>query len=198
MTFVTTPRSQGRILDFDIETRRIGFHNGGRYNPDGCEPVALAWKWHGEPEEDVYVRSQYMVWQPERLKEMVSLWRDFYEEATLITGHYIRKFDLPILNGVMLEFGLPPLSPKMTLDTKLDLNNVAGLSQSQENLAELLKLERSKFHMNDHRWREVARLTDYGLTDARVRVRDDVLQHELLYKALAGSGHLGTPRMWKP
>ena len=31
-----------RILDFDIETRKVGFFQAGKFSPDGCEPTAIA------------------------------------------------------------------------------------------------------------------------------------------------------------
>jgi hypothetical protein len=34
-----------------------------------------------------------------------------YNAADIVTGHYIKKFDLPILNGALFEHGLPLLDP---------------------------------------------------------------------------------------
>lgn len=176
-------REQLRVLDFDIETRRIGFHNGGRFNPDGCEPVIVAAAFDGEP---IQVFSLTSRWSERDARRLATAFRELYDAADVVTGHYIRKFDLPILNGAMLEWGLPPLGRKLTLDTKLDLLDVAGLSQSQENLSALKELEASKFHMNDNGWRTVARLTPEGLAEARVRVTTDVQQHRELRAALKG------------
>lgn len=189
------PGGDGRILDFDIETRRIGFHNAGRFAPDGCEPIAIAHKWVGERRDPV-IWLQRPRWTRRHMRRMMEGFVGYYEQADIVTGHYIRKFDLPILNGVLMELGLAPLPPKWTIDTKLDLIESAGLSKSQENLSALLDLEASKFHMNDYRWREAARLTAKGLTDSFDRVRGDVLQHEQLYKALTAEGYLNTGRMW--
>ena len=181
-----------RVLDFDIETRRIGFHNGGRFNPDGCEVVILAAAWDGEPVQTWTLKT---TWREKDARAIITAFRDLYDEADMVTGHYIRKFDLPILNGACLEWGLPPLGRKLVLDTKVDLVDLGGLSQSQENLSALKDLEASKFHMHDNNWRKVARLTPEGLALARERVVDDVLQHQELRWELAG---WLTPTVWNP
>ena len=182
-----------RVLDFDIETRRIGFHNGGRFNPDGCEPVIIAAAWEGEEPMTFSLAS---TWREKDARRMVAWFRKLYDEADKITGHYVRKFDLPILNGACLEWGLPPLGPKVVIDTKTDLVDIAGMSASQENLSSLKALEESKFHMNDNWWRKVARLTPEGLDLARTRVTADVLQHQRLRAEL--SEWLAQPREWHP
>lgn len=182
-----------RILDFDIETRRIGFHSGGKFNPDGCEPVVIAAAWE---DGDVLTWSLGTRWLERDARKMIAGFRALYEQADVVTGHYIRKFDLPILNGALMEWGMEPLPPKRTIDTKLDLLRVAGRSASQENLSSLKRLEESKFHMNDEWWRKVARLTPEGLALAHRRVVDDVKQHQALRIGLAG--WLRPAKEWTP
>lgn len=192
MKLVLKPTESLRVLDFDIETRRIGFHNGGRFRPDGCEPIAIACSWVGQ--------SRVYCWtiKTHGLKELLEKFLPFYEEAGMVTGHYVRKFDLPILNGSMMEQGLPLLSPRRVQDTKCDLADVAGLSLSQENLGALHRLEASKFHMNDHAWREVARLAPGAMDLARRRVVGDVIQHKQLRQSLLDAGALNPARVWQP
>ena len=185
--------SQLRVLDFDIETRKIGFHDAGRFAPGGCEPVIVAAAFDGEEIETLSLGN---TWREKDARKLVEFFKERYDAADVVTGHYIRKFDLPILNGALMEWGMEPLGQKLTLDTKLDLSDVAGLSQSQENLSALKDLEASKFHMNDNWWRKVARLTPEGLALAEERVVTDVQQHRELRAALAPyfRGHV----VWKP
>ena len=178
-----------RVLDFDIETRKVGFHTAGKFQPDGCEPIALAWSWLDGPVE-VYVLGSVIT--------LLEKFRRVYDEADIVTAHYIRKFDLPVLNGAMLEHGFPPLKPKLTIDTKLDLRSRAGVSVSQENLAEMLQVAESKFHMSDYLWREAARLTPEGIEKARRRAYDDVVQHKAMYAALKKGGWLKPAKWWRP
>lgn len=182
--------SKVRILDFDIETRKIGFHIGGKFNPDGCEPMAIAWSWGGRIE-----MRQLGVHEPEA---MLAAFVGAYLQADLVTGHYIRKFDLPIINGALMERGWDPLPAVMTCDTKNDLITKAGWSSSQENLSEMFELLEDKFHMNDTRWREATRLSPAGIALTRERVVNDVKQHMELRRRLLDLGYLGAPKAWKP
>jgi hypothetical protein len=192
---ILEPAKKLAVLDLDIETRKIGFHNGGRFNPDGAEPVIISLAFEGmEPE----YRSLGPLWREEDARSMLAWFRAYYEAADVVTGHYIRKFDLPILNGALFEWGLPLLDQKLVIDTKTDLVSLAALSLSQENLSALKELEASKFHMHDNRWRSVARLTPEGLALAQERVTKDVLQHQALRKELAAAGALKPASLWKP
>lgn len=183
-------RGRLRVLDFDIETRKVGFHSGGKFGPDGCEPTAIAACWV----EEKSVRVKLL---PEQTPtEMLAWFRELYDQADLVTGHYVRKFDLPILNGAMLEHGLPLLGQKLVSDTKQDLEAFSGLSKSQENLAGMLGLAEGKFHMADFRWRPATRLDPDGVPLARKRAASDVRQHISLRAALSAAGALRPPRVW--
>lgn len=186
------PTRERRTLDFDIETRRVGFHSGGRFAPDGCEPIAIAWSWVGESDVKCVCLGE------SELPHMLEYFQFTWEEADIVTGHYIRKFDLPILNGAMMEHGLPSLGPKLTSDTKQDLVTRAGLSASQENLAGMYGLIEDKYHMGDYSWRESSRLTPEGIQETFKRVCDDVRQHKALRAKLIEHGFLRPARMWRP
>lgn len=182
-----------RTLDFDIETRKVGFHNGGRFGPDGCEPTAIAAGWSDQDRVRCWLLG---VHDP---VEILTEFRKMWDRADCATGHYCLKFDLPILNAAMLENGLPLLDEKLVSDTKVDLRHIAGLSQSQENLSDMLRVvDEKKFHMNDNRWRESNRLTPAGIRLAKKRATDDVRQHRALRRELIRAGALKPPRMWRP
>jgi hypothetical protein len=116
----------------------------------------------------------------------------------MVTGHYLRKHDLPMLSGALLEFGLGTLTPKLCSDTCLDLVKHKDLSGSQEALAGMYGLPRHKHHMSQPQWREANRLTPKGLRETRKRVADDVRQHKLLRERLVAAGALKAPRVWVP
>ena len=181
-----------KVLDFDIETRRVGFHNGGKFGPDGCEPITIAASWVGEKQVSVWL-------QPEQdLPEMLLAFKKLYDAADYVTGHYVRKFDIPIIMGSLLEQGLPLLGPKRVCDTKQDLVNFAGLSKSQENLSGMMELADQKYHMADFRWRKSTRLDPEGTEQAKKRAVADVKQHKQLRLALVKAGALKEPREWRP
>jgi hypothetical protein len=184
------PEGVRRVLDFDIETRRIGFHSAGKFSPDGCEPVAIAAGWADEEQVHVWSLSESEPWQ------MLRSFRHLWDMAGIVTGHYIRKFDLPIINGALLEHGLPLLSPKLTQDTHGDFVRVAGFSKSQENLSLMLQTGSKKVHMADNDWRQIARLDKAAMQQCRERVVGDVVQHKQDRVALLQAGALRAPKVW--
>lgn len=185
-------RPELRILDFDIETRLVGFYEAGRFKPKGSEPTAIGFSFEGSDLVEAFVQPDWSV------PELLSIFRAAYAEADIVTGHYIRKFDLPILNGAMFEHGLPLLEPKLVIDTKVDLKDIEGLSKSQENLADMLRVADEKKHMSDSRWRDATRLTEDGVKATFERVTMDVIQHKALRAALNEAGALNAPTIWKP
>jgi hypothetical protein len=129
---------------------------------------------------------------------MLGEFLEAYRAADMVTGHYIRGFDLPLVNAMLLEARLPLLEPKLSHDTKLDLLKISGLSKSQENLGALLGLEHPKVSMDQAKWREANRLTKKGIALTKKRVVGDVEQHGELRNEALSLGLLGPPKLWIP
>jgi hypothetical protein len=193
-----------KILDFDLECRPLSYTGWG--NTD--EITSIACSWYGQDEV-------YFLHMPPGLKTdgqyetaaemMLGQFTDFYNQADIVTGHYIRNFDLPKINGALLENGLPGLKPKQTSCTKNDLIRFSGLSKSQENLGLLLHKFNAakqnlgnKEHVSQMDWRQVNRLTVEGIEENRRRVTGDVKQHKELREALLSHGMLRGPKTWRP
>ena len=157
-----------------------------------AEVTAIAWSWN----PDAPVTVKLLGIDDPRL--MLEAFRRVYDEADIVTGHYIRKHDLPIINGAMTELGLPPLGPKLTCDTKLDLATLSGVSKSQESLAAMLGIEHPKVHMTQADWRAANRLTLEGLRKTEERVAGDVRQHMALRNELVRLVLLKPPKIWRP
>lgn len=180
-----------RILDFDIENRPLSYL-GSDFTT--AEITAIAASWVGEDEVDCYVLTK----RKGSGRRMLAWFRRLYDQADIVTGHYIRKHDLPIINGALMEHGLPVLGQKMTSDTKLDLVKRSDISVSQESLAAIYGVAEPKEHMGQAQWREANRLTPEGIAETRRRVIGDVVQHKALRAALVEAGALGPPRLWVP
>lgn len=185
-----TMRMRGaRILDWDIENRPLSYL-GGDFTTS--EITAIAWGWVGRPAS---IESRLLgVHQPEQIL------RDFvqaFNEADIVTGHYILMHDLPIVNGALLEYGMAPLGPKLVSDTKVHLIGGKGVSKSQESLSDILGLEAEKYHMTQFKWRSANRLTYHGITETKTRVEGDVRQHMQMREALVRGGYLKRPTLWK-
>ena len=177
-----------RILDFDIECRPLHWIGGDYVSR---EVTAIAWAWVHDPD--------YVICRLLGQDDPVDMLLDFvlnFNEADLVTGHYIRGFDLPVLNSALIEYELPPLAIKMVQDTKVDLIRRTGLSVSQENLGATFGLAHPKVGMNQATWRSANRLTPEGLEIVRERVIGDVRQHIELRQRLLDRGYLKPPSLW--
>jgi hypothetical protein len=180
-----------RVLDFDIEARPLDFIGGDFV---GKEPTVIAWMWEGDNSYDMRVANLGEWTMP----QMLSAFRRFYDEADMVTGHFIRAFDLPIINAALIEHGMAPLGDKLTCDTKLDLIRFTGISKSQKNLAEMLAAQNEKVEMSGPRWRSANRLEPAGIAWAKERCMGDVRQHMEMRGEMLRRGLLRRPQMWRP
>ncbi len=188
-----------RILDFDLENRPLSYMG---MDFTSAEITALAWSWVGDDDVSCILLTRtgkYATDEGNRSPAAAfGLFLDAYNAADLVTGHYIRKHDLPLLNGALLELGLRPLPAKLSCDTKMDMVRKKDLSASQESLAEMYGLPEPKYHMTQGRWRAANRLRTDGMVEARDRVVCDVVQHKALRLAMVARHHLKPPRVWAP
>lgn len=178
-----------KVLDFDIENRPLSYL-GSDFTTG--EVTAISWAWTDAP-SDVTV---YLLGETP-LFEILARFVVAYNEADLVTGHYIKGHDLPMINGALMELSMPALPDKMVCDTKLDLMRSKGISLSQESLSAMFRLERRKESMNQAQWRAANRLTAEGLAEVRRRVVGDVQQHIEMRAELMRRGYLAPPRMWR-
>ena len=177
-----------RILDFDVEARPLHWISGDYVSK---EITAIAWAWiRPNPIVACHLLGE------SRAQDMLRAFVAAYKQADLITGHYIRGYDLPMVNGALSEYGLPVLDDKMVQDTKIDLVRRAGLSGSQENIGSMLGLQYQKVKMDQTKWRDANRLTTEGRALTRERVVGDVLQHIELRQRLLDLGYLCPPTLW--
>lgn len=177
------------MLDFDIENRPLSYLG---MDFTTSEITAIAASFEGEKRVYTWLLGDV------DLYEMLGSFVSLYDEADIVTGHYIRRHDLPIINGALLELELPGLSPKLASDTKTDLKISKGVSKSQESLSDMFGLTAPKYHMTNPMWREANRLTKAGLAQTRKRVESDIKQHKQLRKRLIEAGVLNPPSLWRP
>jgi hypothetical protein len=184
-----------RVLDFDCEARPLHWIGGDYVSK---EITAIAWAWCDAPERvTCYLLGETAAPLEVQAKAMLLAFRAAYEQADMVTGHFIRGYDLPMVNGALTEYQLPTLGDKLSHDTKIDLVRRQGLSGSQENLGAMLNLENPKVKMDQKKWRDANRLTWEGLAAVRERVVGDVKQHIEMRRRLLQLGYLGDPVMWR-
>lgn len=183
-----------RILDFDIENRPLHYWYG---DATTAEITVIAWSWVGED----HVHFGALDSPPLQLVTRDDMLRRFvgaYDQADIVTGHFIRGHDLPLINGALVEAGMPHLQSKLTSDTKLDLVKRKAMSVSQKNLTEMLGVPQPKLDMPQASWRDANRLTPSGIDLAVARCRQDVMQHKAMREELVKRNLLSEPKMWHP
>ncbi len=185
---VLVPSRAPRVLDFDIENRPLSYL-GSDFTTG--EVTAIAWAWTDAPNR-VTVRLLGETPLTEILREFVSA----YNQADMVTGHYITGHDLPMINGALMECRMPALRDTWVQDTKTQMMRSKGLSLSQESLGAMFRLQNKKESMNQSQWRAANRLTPEGLAEVRRRVVGDVKQHIALRKELLAAGYLAAPKKW--
>ncbi len=175
------------ILDFDIENRPLTYL-GNDFTT--AEITVIAYSWGLDRPVHCWLLGRD---EPE---DMLRYFVEMYDLADIVTGHYIRRHDLPIINGALLEYGMPPLGVKLTWDTKLDLKPTKDFSASQESLGQTLCTSYEKVHMSQPDWRRANRLEAIEL--AETRCTTDVRQHQELRLKLDELGMLQSPKTWNP
>lgn len=207
-----------RWLDFDIECRPLSWY-GGDWVTKEITAIAAAWigpngKSKGpvsawlldpfgfmanadyDPTNPVSIGDAFESAMRASTLEMLEGFRAMYDAADIVTGHYIRGFDLPLLNGAALEFGISTFGDKLSCDTKGDLVRSQGLSKSMENLGAVFELNHPKVQMNQATWRAANRLLPRGLALTRKRVVGDVREHIEMLKVMLDRGVLRAPSIW--
>lgn len=179
-----------RILDFDCECRPLSYL-GSDYTTGEITAIASAWIVNGKA-----TRLECHALGEVTGEEMLRAFVERYNEADMVTGHFIRGFDLPLVNGGLLDHNLPPLSDKLAHDTKNDLRRRKYVSASQENLGFSLGTNAPKVQMNQQLWRDANRLTETGIARTKKRVIGDVRQHVQMRERLLELGWLDSPKVW--
>lgn len=190
-----------RVLDFDSECRPDAYL-GGDLTTRSLTGIAARFVGEATTWCRVISASEHKTFAEQSIA-MLTEFVELYDAADMVTGHNIRRHDLPIISGACMYFGLPPLSPKLTSDTLRDMPK-RGLvfSASQENLGDMLDVLDDKYHMNNARWKRANTLEGVELT--RARVVSDVEMHLQVRAAMLarrrpdGSPLLGPPRRWNP
>jgi hypothetical protein len=120
------------------------------------------------------------------------------EGNVLVVGHNAVRYDLPLLNGMLIKLGLEPLPPLLVSDTYLHtLKSGAAYSKSLANMTQRFGIP-TKGHMSEVDWEEVyegnpqalARLKEYNVQDVKVTLA--------LRTVLLERGLLRPPRPWRP
>lgn len=179
-----------RTLDFDIETLAAGYAD-----PEWVPSTVTAWafSWGDTIEVDALpVRHLYD--RKARRRFLQPLLRAL-EDADVLSGHNIIRFDLPVLQAEVMRLGLPSLPTRLVQDT-IRLPRAKGFKKGQDNLAVLTGVREEKLPLNFEQW--AAAYSERDLGTVKERVAGDVRQHMRLREQMRERGWLVAPRMWSP
>lgn len=148
--------SEAKILTLDIETAPLESYHWGLWDQNiGLEQIKTEWsilaycaKWLGKKgliykdvREQVDMRKDHVLLQ--------NLWK-LLDEADIVIGQNVKRFDLKKINARMVMAGMPPYSPVRVIDT-LDVAKKRfaftsnKLQWTSQHLTDTPKLEHRKF-----------------------------------------------------
>ena len=181
-----------RALDFDLETLNAGYTDPN-WTPDKI--IACAWSWAGEEHIEVTCDMQAF-FNRDRRRKIIRPLLEALEEADVVRGHNILRFDLPSLNAECMRLDLPPLKPMLVEDT-MKVVKSKGFKKGQDNIGALVQTPVKKLALNWQEWDDAYSEGPPWQT-VRDRVASDVLQHKLMREEMKRRGWLKPPRMWRP
>lgn len=180
----SSPHPQ-RILDWDLESRAIGFADP-EWVPQ--EVTAIAWSWIG----DEHVSYATLL---DGADYMFGCFLDAYKQADMITGHNVIRFDLRVLQADLLRCGFPKLTPIKVQDT-IRIVKTKGFKKGQDNISVLLHNPLQKMQLNWQEWHEAYEESDWRTVVERVVA--DVRQHKIMRAQMIERGWLRPSVMWSP
>lgn len=180
-----------RVLYFDIETS-TAISNTWRakteYVPMDmmiAEPFIINWgaKWAGQTR----VFSGLVTPDEARNRDdsrIVADLADIIRKADAVVAHNGNQFDLPVLNGRVIKYGLEPLGPVKTIDTLILSKNSFGLTYHKlDYLGEYLGLGR-KIKTDIDLWKGCVAGDQASLNQMKRYNRQDVLLLEKVFEAM--------------
>lgn len=185
--------SRLRVLDFDLETIAAGFADP-QWVPQRV--TVIAWSWIGSRAIEHSTRL-------DGAEPMLSRFLAAYDEADVVTGHNLLRFDLPVLNADLIRTGVGKLSAKRVEDT-MRLPRTKGLKKGQDNLARLLRTRSRKMPLDWQAWDDgyewdrliAGERVEWGIPIERCR--SDVRQHKQLRSRLISEQLLAPSVVWRP
>ncbi len=188
------PKATRRTLDFDLECVAAGYADP-QWVPSTVTAWAYTWIGFGSPSVVVEALPVESFYDLDARRRFLLPLLAAIEEADVLTGHNIIRFDLPVLNAECLRLGLPLLQPVLAQDT-IRLPKSKGFKKGQDNMAHALGVPEEKLPLNWAQWQ--AAYGEPDLATVKERCASDVLMHVEMRQAMKERGWLTSPRLWRP
>lgn len=189
----TRVKSTLKILDFDLETVAAGFADP-QWVPNKI--TCAAWSWIGEDKVYGEVCGPLGIYtKPELRAKMLLPLLDAIDEADMLTGHNLLKFDLGVLQADCLRLGLPSLKAKLVQDT-MRIVKTRGFKKGQDNIGGLVRTEEPKLSLSWQQWEDAYEEVDWGTV--KERAMSDVIMHKQMREKMIENKWLLKPVVWRP
>jgi hypothetical protein len=126
---------------------------------------------------------------------MMDSFLEAYDEADMVTGHNVIRFDLVVIQAELMRHDYPSLGAKKVQDT-IRIRRTKGFKKGQDNLLTLLRVPEQKMALNWQQWQDAYEESDWATVIERVT--SDVRGHKLLRAEMLARGWLRAGRVWKP
>jgi DNA polymerase elongation subunit (family B) len=153
-----------KILIFDFETSPAkGYFFGGIWETNIIEIIeyeqilSVAWKWYSESKSYVIGQDDFEKYKPGKLndKDIVEYFYKIISMADVVVAHNGDRFDLTVFNARLLFYGLDPIPPSKSIDTKKISKNKFHLpSNKLDDIADFLNIGRKTPHTGKNMWLE--------------------------------------------
>lgn len=184
--------SNRRVLDFDLETVAAGFADP-QWVPN--RTVCWAFAWADERKVTVDALPVASFYDKQARRRFLLPLLAAVEEAGVLTGHNLIRFDLPILRAECLLLGLPSLGSVLVQDT-IRVGKAKGFKKGMDNVAHALGVEAEKMPLNWAQWE--AAYGEDDLSTVKERCASDVLMHLEMRDRMIEEGWLAAPKRWNP
>ena len=183
---------EARVLDFDIETIAAGFADP-QWVPQKI--TCVAWSWVDEEEVQSRVCTPLGLFgKPELRAEMLRPLMEAINEADVLTGHNIYRFDLPVVNSECMRLGLDPV-PEIKVQDTMRVLRSKGFKKGQDNIGRLLKLQEEKMPLDWQAWQDA--YDEDGWGTVRARAESDITMHKQMRLRMIERGWLKPMITWR-
>lgn len=181
------------ILFLDVETAPAVAATFGRFDinltdanimTEGGQIICAAWKWLGETE----VHSHCMTSMDAIMRDDIGpVWNlaQAINQADIIVGHNIKRFDWPVIKGRMLVNELPAPKNVKVVDTLTMARTMKFPSNKLDGLCKHLDLDRKVSHAGISLWVSCMQGDQFALDKMQEYNIQDVVILEQLYLKLA-------------
>ncbi len=174
---ISTPKINPKILMFDIESTNLNAPFG--------TILCIGYKFLGDPKVHIPTIIDHSKNGMLDDKGLVERFSKVWDWADYCCGHYAQRFDLPMIQSKLLKHKLPPLAPKVLIDTwRIARDNLKMHSNRLGAIAEYLGCKSEKTPITFDDWLRAAHGDKKSLKYIVEHCRLDVLVLEEVFLKL--------------